>query len=144
MRKAIFHGFLGSLALLSLYFVIMRLGSGSWDYTLRELLRLRFWVTPLVIGFWVQVGLFSYLKNCTKVKNVEKGATATGVATSTVAMLACCAHHVTDILPMVGLSAATVFLVKYQQWFLALGILSNAVGIFIMIRQLRRMKTYRV
>ncbi len=140
MKKAISYGFLGSLALLALYFLIMRLGSGSWDYTLRELMRLRYWVTPLILGFGVQIGLFSYLKSCARVNKFEKGTTATGVVTSTTAMLACCAHHITDILPLIGLSAATVFLVKYQQQFLALGILSNAVGIFIMLRQLRKMK----
>lgn len=140
MKKASIFGILGSLALLSLYFLVMRLGSGSWDYTVRELVRLKFWVAPLVIGFGTQVGLFTYLKNCSMAKTREKGATVVGVTTSSVAMLACCAHHVTDVLPIVGLSAATVFLVKYQQWFLALGILSNAVGVLIMIRQIREMK----
>lgn len=140
MRKAIIFGLLGSLALLFLYFLIMRLGSGSWDYTLRELVRLRFWVTSLILGFGIQVGLFSYLKSCNKVTKFEKGATVTGAVSSTTAMLVCCVHHVTDVLPLIGLSAATVFLVKYQQWFLALGILSNVIGILIMIRQRRRMK----
>lgn len=140
MKKAIIFGSLGSLVLLTLYFLIMRLGSGSWDYTLRELMRLRYFVTPLILGFGVQVGLFSYLKSCAKVNKFENAGAATGVVTSTTAMLACCAHHITDVLPLIGLSAATVFLAKYQQWFLLLGILSNAVGIFIMVRQLRKMK----
>ena len=133
MKRVIFHGFLGSLALLLLYFIVMRLGSGSWDYTLRELLRLKFWVVPLILGFGIQIGLFSYLRN-------NAAATVTSGATSSLAMLACCAHHATDVLPLIGLSAATVFLFKYQEWLLALGIASNLVGIFLMIKQLKRMK----
>lgn len=140
MIKSVFFGSLGSLGLLFLYFLIMGLGSGSWDYTLRELLRLRYWVIPLIIGFGLQVGLYSYLKDCVKAGHAEKSAAFTGTAASTTAMLACCAHHLTDVLPLIGLSAATVFLVKYQLWFLGLGIISNLVGILIMVRSLRKMK----
>lgn len=138
MKRAVFHGFLASLALVSLYFVIMRVGSGSWDYTTSELIRLRFWIVPLITGFGIQVGLFSYLKNCAKMTKLGNGTVATGTATSSVAMLVCCAHHLTDILPFLGLSALSLVLVRYQVWFLALGVLSNLVGISLMIRLLKK------
>lgn len=140
MGKVVFNGFLASLALLALYFVIMRWGSGSWDYTIRELFRLRFWVAPLIIGFGIQVGLYSYLRNCGQSTKLEGGTATTSVTTSSVAMLACCAHHLTDILPFLGLAAAATFLATYQEWFLGLGILSNLVGILVMIKQIRRMQ----
>jgi len=128
------------MAILTLYFLVMRLGSGSWNFTLSELYRLRFWVTPLILGFGTQVGLFSYLKNCHRIGKTEGGTTVTSTATSSVAMLACCTHHLTDFLPFLGLATVATFLVSYQQWFLSLGILSNLAGIFLMIRQIRRMK----
>ena len=118
---------------MSLYLMVMGLGSGSWDYTVRELLRLKFWVAPLILGFALQAGLFSYVRS-------YRLAAATGAGTSGLAMLACCAHHVTDILPLLGLTVIATFLANYQEWFLSLGILSNIVGIFLMIRQIRRMK----
>ncbi|MDP3758416.1 MAG: hypothetical protein Q8Q86_01745 [Candidatus Daviesbacteria bacterium] len=140
MTKAILHGFLAGVALLSVYFLVMGFASGSWDYTVRQLVSLRYWITALILGFSIQVGLFSYLKNCHKETKLEQGAVAAGTGTSSLAMLACCAHHLTDILPLLGLSAVSLVLARYQIWFLSLGILSNLVGIFLMGRQVWRMQ----
>lgn len=122
------------------YLLVMRLGSGSWDYTLRQLYDLKFWVIPLILGFGIQVGLYSFLKSCQKAGVAEGTAATGGVISSTGAMLACCAHHLTDILPFLGLAAAATFLATYQEWFLGLGILSNLGGILMMIRQIKRMQ----
>lgn len=138
--RSVLFGLVAIFGLLALYFLIMRLGSGSWTFTLGELYRLRFWITPLILGFGIQIGLFSYLKDYQKVGNKEKGAAMTSTTTSSVAMVACCAHHLSDLLPIIGLSVVAVFLVKFQVWFLAFGIVSNVVGILIMIRQLKQMK----
>lgn len=54
------------------------------------------------------------------------------------AMVACCAHHLTDVLPLVGLAGAAVFLSSYQSLFLLLGVLSSFVGITYMLGLLRR------
>lgn len=141
MGKSIIYGLMAGIGLLAVYFVVMRLGSGSWDYTVSELERLKFWVASLVLGFGIQVGLYSFLRNCQKTDDsMATGATATSATTSSVAMLACCAHHLTDILPFLGLAAAATFLATYQEWFLGLGILSNLVGILVMIKQIRRMQ----
>lgn len=140
MKRAILHGFLAGVALLSVYFLVMGLASGSWSYTVNQLVNLRYWITALVLGFSIQVGLFSYLKNCHKETKLGQGAVVTGTGTSSLSMLACCAHHLTDVLPLLGLSAVSLVLVRYQTWFLSLGILSNLVGIFLMGRHVWRMK----
>jgi|SRR3989344_4033248 len=140
MKRAILHGFLAGIALLAVYFLVMGLASGSWDYTVNQLVNLRYWIGALILGFGIQVGLYSYLKNCHKETKLGQGAVVAGTGTSSVAMLACCAHHLTDILPLLGLSAVSLVLVKYQTWFLSLGILSNLVGISLMGRQVWRMK----
>src|SRR3989344_4167823 len=140
VKRAVIFGLLGGVGLISFYLLVMSLASGSWSYTLENLWQLRLWVGALVLGFSVQVGLYSYLKSCSVGSGVTTGAAATGATTSSVAMLACCAHHVTDILPILGLSAASLFLTKYQTWFFALGITSNLVGIFIMLKRLKRIK----
>lgn len=136
----IFFGFSASLFLLVFYLVVMSLGSGSLDYALSEFRRLNFWIAALVLGFGAQVGLYSYLKSCARGGGVESGSAAVGGATSTLAMVACCAHHLTDILPLIGLAFATTFLLKYQLWFLGLGIASNIVGIMIMLRHFLKTK----
>jgi hypothetical protein len=58
--------------------------------------------------------------------------------TSTAAMIACCAHHVTDVLPLLGLSGAAVFLAQYKVPFMVVGIVSNAAGIGVMLRLIHR------
>lgn len=140
MKRAVLHGFLAGAALLAVYFLIMGLASGSWEYTVRQLVDLRYWIGALVLGFSIQVGLFSYLKNCHKETKLEQGTVVAGTSTSSVAMLACCAHHLTDVLPFLGLSAASLVLAKYQVWFLGLGVISNLIGILLMVRQAKRMK----
>lgn len=135
--RPIVLGVLGAAALLAVYFLVMGLGSGSFGYALSELVRLKYWIGPLILGFGIQVGLFSYLKSCAG--KVGSGSMMTSSATSTTAMVACCAHHLTDILPILGLSAVTTFLARYQEWFLALGILSNMVGIILMLRLINSM-----
>jgi hypothetical protein len=44
-------------------------------------------------------------------------------------MVACCAHHATDVLPLVGLSAAATFLAEYLILFMLVGLTMNLVGI---------------
>jgi len=43
-------------------------------------------------------------------------------------MIACCAHHLTDVVPILGLSALSIWLVNFQTPLLAIGIVSNAAG----------------
>ena len=140
MKKAAFHGFLAGAILLSSYFLVMGFASDSWSYTVGQLVSLRYWIGALVLGFSIQIGLFSYFRNCHKTTKLANGSTVAGATTSSVAMLACCAHHVTDVLPLIGLSVFSLMLVKYQVWFLSLGILSNLAGISLMMRQIWRMK----
>ena len=49
-------------------------------------------------------------------------------------MLACCAHHVTDALPVLGLSGVAIFLGDYRVPLMALGISANAAGVLFMLR----------
>ncbi len=70
----------------------------------------RWIILPIILGFGVQVGLFVILKkrlflslSSTAPSGALMGASGT---TSTLAMAACCAHHVTDVLPILGLTAA--------------------------------------
>lgn len=140
MIKATFYGVTGMVALVGLYVAIMRWGSGSWEFTIAELVRLRYWVGALVIGFGVQVGLFAYLKSYGQVDRWERGSVGMGTTTSTLGMIACCAHHLTDILPFLGLAALGGMLAQFQEYFLSLGIFSNLGGIYLMTKRLREVK----
>ena len=51
---------------------------------------------------------------------------------SSLAMAACCAHRVADLLPFVGLSAAATVLASWKEPLLWLAVFSNAVGVAIL------------
>jgi hypothetical protein len=51
---------------------------------------------------------------------------------STAAMVACCAHHVTDVLPILGLTAAATFLAEYRIAFMLMGLGMTLIGIVVM------------
>jgi hypothetical protein len=53
-------------------------------------------------------------------------------------MVACCAHHLADLLPFLGASGAAAFLYDYRLAFVLVGVGVNAVGITIAVRRLRR------
>ena len=69
---------------------------------------------------------------------VEKKVMGTSGGTSVTAMVACCLHHVTDVLPVLGLSAAATFLARYQRPFMLVGLGLNLIGIIVMLIVLYR------
>ncbi len=103
-----------------------------------------YWILILVTGFGIQLGLYSYVRF--NIRTKATGATAEIAAAggiSTGSMIACCAHHITDVLPIIGLSAAAVFLAKYQLPFILLGIFSNLVGITMMLHIIQKHALYQ-
>jgi hypothetical protein len=97
----------------------------------------RFIVIPIVVGFGTQMALYVILKKRLFVPVAEAGPSGVlagaGGTTSTVAMVACCAHHVTDVLPFLGLTAAATFLAEYRIAFMLVGLGTTIVGIVVML-----------
>src|SRR3989338_4747254 len=122
-------GFIGGLFLLSIYFLILSIAN-SFEHAIQQFAKMWYWVFLLAIGFGTQIGLYSLIRQ--SMKQQLKGTTTEVAASggvSTGSMIACCAHHLTDVLPIMGLSAAAIFLNKYQTLFIIIGVLSNLVGI---------------
>ncbi|MDO8537611.1 MAG: hypothetical protein Q7S21_01880 [archaeon] len=140
MRKEILHGIIASLLLASIYFAIVSFVQGI-SHAVEQFLSLWYLMLPLIIGFGVQVGLFSYIR--TSLKALQANASmAASSAMSSGSMIACCAHHLTDVLPVLGLIGISVFLTQYQAFFILLGILSNFVGIILMMSIIQKHKLY--
>ncbi|SNQ60143.1 hypothetical protein [Candidatus Methanoperedens nitratireducens] len=86
------------------------------------------YLIPLAVG--VQMGLFRYHRNLINgnVSGSEKAGMA-GSATSSLAMLACCLHHVSDLLPAVSFILATSsFLTEYKDTIIIIGLSVNMAG----------------
>jgi Cu+-exporting ATPase len=132
-------GLAGVFFLTSLYFGFMVWAEGF------KVAREVFWsdrwiVIPIATGFGIQAALYAVLKfrlfvpaGSTGPSGALMGASGT---TSTAAMLACCAHHVTDVLPILGLTAAATFLGRYRLAFVWAGLGMTLVGILVMLSKL--------
>lgn len=142
-RRPVFFGLLGMAGLLALYLGLVSLAEG-WTHAVELLLEDAWIVGPILAGFGVQMGLYTYLKMVAHAAARGTGALAgAGGGTSTAAMVACCAHHVTDVLPLLGLSAAATFLAEYRIPFMMVGLITNLIGIgvigYLILRQRRRL-----
>lgn len=127
--KPILFGFLGVVGLLALYLGLVSLAEG-WKHAVDLFIEDAWLVGPIVAGFGIQIGLYAYLRMVVHAAAQGTGALASaGGGTSTAAMVACCAHHVTDVLPLLGLSAAAAFLAEYRIPFMLVGLTTNLIGI---------------
>ncbi len=120
------YGLLAGAGLLAFYLGVLTLAQG-WAHAVRQLNADRWFIAAIVAGFATQIGLFTHLRGMRA--RVTAGGLAAGAGTSGAAMVACCAHHLTDVLPILGLSGAAVFLADFRIPLLWLGILMNLGGI---------------
>lgn len=143
MRKEILSGLAGFFGLLFFYFLVMTLASRSWPATISQFKELWYWMIILSTGFGIQIGLFSHLKNIVKNSQMTHGSeaiAATSTGTSAASMIACCAHHLSEVLPIIGLSGFAIFLTRYQIPLIIFGIAMNGFGIFYMVRTIKKIK----
>ena len=129
-------GLAGAAFLAGVYFGIV-----SWAESPQHAAELfwqdRFIVIPIILGFGVQAALYTILKKRLFVPVASTGPNGklmgAGGTTSTLAMVACCAHHVTDVLPILGLTAAAAFLAEYRIAFMLVGLSTTLLGIGVML-----------
>ncbi len=134
-------GLAGAGLLTIVYFAIVSLAE-SPQHALALFWDDRFIVTPIIVGFGVQVALYTCLKMRLFMPVATTGPSGplvgAGGATSTLAMVACCAHHVADVLPILGLTVAATFLAQYRTAFMIVGLVTTLLGILVMLAILFR------
>ena len=138
---------LGSSIIAGVYFGILTWAQG-WEAALQIFLPNRPYVIPIWISFGTQAALYSILRFRLFLPVPSsghsgawipiKGVMGTSGGTSVTAMVACCLHHVTDVLPILGVSAAATFLTRYQRPFMLLGLGMNILGVLVMLVVLYR------
>ena len=109
---------------------IASLAEGSFEKGYQVFLSNGIFVYLIPLAVSVQMGLFRYHRNITtgNIAGSEKMGMA-GSATSSLTMVACCLHHVSDILPSIGLIlAASSFLIQYKDAIIIIGLLANVAG----------------
>jgi Cu+-exporting ATPase len=118
-------------ALLGIYFVILAAVSG-WKFTIGQFLDFWYFIVSLAAGFGIQIGLYSYLRNSVRTMDMSGKVVAVSGTTSTAAMISCCAHYLTNILPVLGAAGAVALVAQYQIELFWLGLACNLAGIIYM------------
>ena len=133
-NNSVLYGLTAGLALLLFYLIIVSLFQGI-GFAFLNLRSLWYLILPLAIGFGVQVGLYFSIKHTALINGTAAGT----AAISSGSMIACCSHFILSLIPIPGFSSAAGFLTRYQKLFLIFGIISNIIGIIIMLRHKRKM-----
>lgn len=139
--KPMIKGLLGMLALLAVYFSITAFVSG-WNFALQQFSQFRYFVIGLALGFGVQIGLYTYLKQEIKNRNMAFSGRAlafTGT-TSTLAMVSCCAHYLANIIPILGVAGALTIISQYQIELFWVGLIFNALGVTYIANRIIKFK----
>lgn len=114
--------------LLVIYFGVVSLISGL-DFALEQFAAFWYFIVPLALGFGIQVGLYTYLKNLVGQHGASGKVVAVSGTTSTAAMVSCCAHYLVNILPILGVTGFLTVVAEYQVELFWLGLAFNAAGI---------------
>ncbi len=131
INSSIRNGSTATLILLAVYVAIVSFVSG-WDFMLDQFYQFWYFVITLAIGFGIQIGLYSYLKNAIHHQNTSGKVLAVSGTTSTAAMISCCAHYLVNLLPILGIVGVVTVISQYQVQLFWVGIAFNLVGILYM------------
>lgn len=114
--------------LLTIYFGVVGLISGM-KFALDQFATFWYFIVSLALGFGIQVGLYTYLKNLVGQHGASGKVVAISGTTSTAAMVSCCSHYLANILPILGVTGFLAVVTEYQVELFWLGLVFNAAGI---------------
>ena len=137
LQGSILKGFLGSSALLIFYFVIVTSISG-WNFAQDQFAKFWYFILAFALGFGIQVGLYTFLKNSISRKNPSAKVLAASGTTSGVFMVSCCAHYLANILPILGITGFITIITQYQVRLFWVGLAANLAGILYMSNRIAR------
>ena len=138
-RRVVVSGVAAALGLMTLYLAIVALAQDP-SHAFEQFREDLWFIAPITVGFGTQVALYVYLRRLHQASRRHVAVTAGSTGVSGAAMLACCAHHLADVLPVVGLSAAAIFLNEVKTALAFVGLGMNAAGAIYIGLQVRRMR----
>ena len=121
----------GALAfgvLLAAYFAALTAVSG-WSFTVNQFSEFWFYIVPLAAGFGIQVALFMRLRQVVSRAKESGTVVAASGTTSTLAMVSCCAHYLTNVAPVLGATGLVAFAAQFQVELFWVGLAFNLAGI---------------
>lgn len=137
-RRSLEWGVAAATVFALFYALVVGLASGSAAHLVDQMRRDWYFLAPTIVGFGTQVALVVELRRRHRLSHGALAAGGTGAGASTAGMIACCAHHLADLLPVLGATGAAAFLLELRIPFMVAGIAVNALGIAAAVRRLRR------
>ena len=136
MDGRIRNGIAASLSLLALYLIVNYLTTGMQG-TLWNFRSYWYYIVAIDAEFGVQMALYTHIRGFHQsCKSVATGGISAG------SMVACCLHHVTDVLPIFG-TGLSFALSAYTEVLMLVGVLSGSVGIAWMLATIQNGRLYR-
>lgn len=134
--KPIVWGVITACILLAVYFIAVG-AITELSYAQSQFATYWPFIVSLTVGFGIQIGLYSYLRQ--EVHNMRMKAPGRAVAvtgtTSTITMISCCAHYLANIIPILGIAGALSVIGQYQKELFWVGLAFNAAGIAYIARK---------
>jgi len=132
--KPIITGTVAAALMLAVYFIVLTLVSG-WGFARTQFASYWYFVSALTIGFGIQIGLYSHLRRVTRHADASGKVVTVAGATSTGAMISCCTHYLTNVLPVLGATGLVALVAQYQTELFWVGIVFNVAGMLYVGRK---------
>lgn len=126
--KSLIWGTAAFVLMLAVFFGVVSLVSG-WNFTLEQFAKFWRFIIALALGFGVQVGLYTTLRQLVGQQKMPGKMVAASGTTSTAAMVSCCAHYLVNVLPVLGVTGFVTVVAQYQVQLFWLGLAFNLAGI---------------
>ena len=141
ITKSMVWGLLSAVALLAVYFVVVSLISDA-DFAVNQFRQYWYFIVSLAVGFSIQIGLYSYLKQSIKNNGMSSSGKTVAVTgtTSTLSMISCCAHYLANIVPILGIAGALSIVAQYQIEIFWIGLAFNIFGIVFIASKIVQFK----
>ncbi len=129
--KEVRNGFIAFVFLLAFY-ILVNYAAAGYEGVIWNLRGYWMYVFPISAGFGLQIALYTHIKSYREsCKSIATGGISAG------SMVACCLHHVTDAVPLLGVGIS-YFLTLYTEFFLLIGVLSSVVGVVWMLSTIQK------
>lgn len=129
--QSVVIGTVHAVGLLAFYTLLMRVLTGSWSIVELEVLQMKFEMGAVLSSY----GLLQAASAFFALLEVSRPKTGAASGVSTGAMIACCAHHVTDLIPFFGFLQVFSVLSLYQSPLMYVGAVLNLAVFSMLIAQ---------
>ncbi|MCD4711648.1 MAG: hypothetical protein K8R73_00050 [Clostridiales bacterium] len=130
----------GFVFMMAFYFGVVSLFE-SFEYAIQKFKTSGVLIILLSLGFAYQIFLHAYMNQVIKRKS-NKVITATSGMASGTAMILCCLHHVTDLIPIAGISLFGILSPSFESVWMIVGLSINVIAILFLFSHMKKHQAY--